>query len=380
VLGWELSQTERRDKIPHETFATDGLGNAMNDQVEIVCCVALGDAQVYHHLMPLANHQLVSRIWLVRTHLPRTGSLPNTSLVPVPEARRLRFPAMMAEATRLCRRPAVKGLVSFNPFPYALLGLPGAWLGGVSVHMGLIGSDWYRDAQRRIGPLLRWALRRADLVTVAGAQMRAQVLESGIPEDRIRVLPHAVDVQRFKGASEREVDFVFVGQLIRRKRVDRILRALAMVLKQHPEATLRVVGRGPLGDELRALARSLGVDESVDFVGYMDDVAPVLSSGRVFVMASEREGLPFALIEAQCAGLVPISTPVGTIADHLRHGVDGFIVESIDDLAAHMALLLGEPNLLERMRAATLQTRERYSYDSAARVWTPWLEHLVATT
>jgi glycosyltransferase involved in cell wall biosynthesis len=352
----------------------------MSAPVEIVCCVALGDAQVYHHLMPLANHPLVSRIWLVRPHLPRTGALPNTLLVPVPESRRQRFPAMLAEAARLCRRPAVRGLVSFNPFPYALLGLPGAKLGGVSVHMGLIGSDWYRDAQGRMGPVLRWALRRADLVTVAGAQMRAQVLESGIPEDRIRVLPHAIDVERFKGASERDVDFVFVGQLIRTKRVDRILQALARVLKEHPEATLRVVGRGPLENELKAFARSLGVDESVDFMGYMDDVSPVLASGRVFVMASEMEGLPFALIEAQCAGLVPVSTPAGTIADHLRHGIDGFIVETIDDLAAHMARLLGEPDLLERMRAATLQTRERYSYDSAARVWTPWLEHLAATT
>ncbi|MCB9777868.1 MAG: glycosyltransferase [Alphaproteobacteria bacterium] len=346
--------------------------------LELICCVALGDAQVYHHLMPLAEHPLVERIWLVRTHLPRTGPLPRTSLVPVPRSRRLRFPAMQAQVLRLARRPAVRGMVSFNPFPYGLFGLPPALLGALRLHMGLIGSDWYRDAQGPAGPALRRTLRRADLVTVSGPLMQAAVVASGVPADRVAVLPHSIDVDRFATDLPRQVDFVFVGQLIERKRVDRILDAFARVAVDHPHARLRIVGRGPLKDALRDRAARLGVAERVEFVGYVDDVAPLLGTGRVFVMASEMEGLPFALIEAQCSGLVPISTPAGTIADHVHDGVDGFIVPggAPADLAARMGALLDDPDRLADMRRATLQVREGYRHAAAAAVWTPWLERL----
>ena len=71
--------------------------------------------------------------------------------------------------------------------------------------------------------------------------------------------------------------------------MDVILESFAHVLERHDNARLCVVGDGVLGEKLKQLSVELGIDDSVDFVGFQKDVRPYIQSAKILVMASEME-------------------------------------------------------------------------------------------
>ena len=111
----------------------------------------------------------------------------------------------------------------------------------------------------------------------------------------------------------------------------------------HPEASLYVVGEGPLEHELAGL-------DGVRLLGRREDVPLLLRWADLYVSASAAEGLSNALLEAMASGLPCVVTDVGGVADVLSQGVDGRIVAAgpgdrpIDDLVAEITTLLNDPD------------------------------------
>ena len=102
-----------------------------------------------------------------------------------------------------------------------------------------------------------------------------------------------------------------VGRLAAPKRPDLALRALARVRAQVPAAELHLAGEGPLEPEARALARELGIEEAVHFLGRRDDVAELLREAAVALLASDYEGSPLSVIEAMATGVPVVATAAG---------------------------------------------------------------------
>ena len=349
--------------------------------VEIACCLELSDALACHYLTPVARHPAVSRLWIVRSRASGYAEIPKSAYVLTPApARPWRWLRMWRQCLRLARRPEVRAFVSFNPIPYGLIAERAARRYGKRMHFGFIGSDWYRDVAGAWG---RWTLPTfagADFLTATGEGMRGEMIARGLEAKKIAVLPHGVDLERFIVAEPEEAgyDFVFVGQLIRRKRVDLILRAFRKVRDRHPAARLCIVGDGPKRDELEDLTLLLELSDAVDFTGYTHDVQRYLADARVIVIASYREGFPFALIEGMCCGLVPVATPVGTIADLIADGENGLLFPAGDAgaLAACLECLLGGGEFYRKLRTRVLEMRHGFSYEHATEVWDPWIESL----
>jgi len=348
--------------------------------MEIVCPLWLTESQAYHYPAPVARHARVSKVWLIRSHSSPYGLVPGTGYVLAPGFLPLRLLRVYGHCRRLAAREAVRGFVSFNPFPYGVLALQAARKAGKAVHCGFIGSDWYTHMKGPLRPLLLKYVRQASFITATGEQMRGEMIDAGIDGSKISVLPHCIDVERYPVADPAGADYacVYVGKLERRKRVDVILRAFARVVKRHPQARLCIVGDGPLMRDLRRLSGHLGLAAAVDFAGYQDAVAPYFARGRINVMASSEEGFPFSLVEGICCGLVPVTTPVGTIADLIETGRNGFLFDQEDDaaMAGHVCGLLEDPARLAAVRREVLKLRRNFSYDRATEVWDPWLRQL----
>jgi glycosyltransferase involved in cell wall biosynthesis len=105
-----------------------------------------------------------------------------------------------------------------------------------------------------------------------------------------------------------------------------VLEALALVSRKHRRCRCLIVGRGPLEDELRAKSRELGLSESVRFLGFSEDVRPYLETADVYVSASEKEGLPLALVEAMACGLPTVVTDISGHSEAVLQGRTGFLV------------------------------------------------------
>lgn len=140
---------------------------------------------------------------------------------------------------------------------------------------------------------------------------------------------------------ERTREIVSVGRLSAQKNFPLLLRAYARVHAAHSDWRLKIYGEGPLEAELKALCASLGIDNSVDFMGYRDDVACRISQSGIFALASDYEGISNAMLEALSLGLTCVCTdcPVGGAREFVHDSENGYLVPVGDEDGLTQAMI-----------------------------------------
>jgi glycosyltransferase involved in cell wall biosynthesis len=208
----------------------------------------------------------------------------------------------------------------------------------------------------------RSVARRADVVWTHAAVNRPAILALGVPPERLRVAYRGIDVDAALRIAAEEAEgrvrgrVVSVGRLLPAKGMDEVVRALAQLRVRVPDATLVVAGDGPARTELEALARELGVEGAVEFLGHVpqERVWRELARADAFVLMSHEERLPNAAKEAMALGCVPIVTRTPGIEELVEDGRSGYVVE-VHDAAALVDrladLLLGDPAVRSALRA-----------------------------
>ncbi len=147
------------------------------------------------------------------------------------------------------------------------------------------------------------------------------------------------------------------------KRVVDCIRVLAEVLKKTP-AHLYMVGDGPDRPAAHGLARQLGVDKHVTFMGKQDHVERIFPRMHVLLMPSEMESFGLAALEGMACGVPPVATQVGGVPELITHGVDGFLepVGDIEAQAARVVELLSDDERHQKMAEAARRTAvERFA-------------------
>jgi glycosyltransferase involved in cell wall biosynthesis len=196
-----------------------------------------------------------------------------------------------------------------------------------------------------------WLLRRATDVIAPSTAIRDELLRAGFSPERIVCFANCVDVNRFRPVTPAEKaeaksalgltkDTVVIGtvaRLVQRKGIDVLLRAFSIVSHSH-RVHLVVVGDGPLGEELRALAHELKIEDSVSWLGFQADPVKWLQAMDVFALSSRLEGSPNAVLEAMAAGLPIVATTIGGVVDLLEEGRTGFLIPPDDPDALAVAL------------------------------------------
>jgi glycosyltransferase involved in cell wall biosynthesis len=142
-----------------------------------------------------------------------------------------------------------------------------------------------------------------------------------------------------------------IASLVRQKRLDILLSAFAEVIERHPSCKLIILGDGPLKAQHIEQLKNLGLKSSVFFVGYQEDVRPYLAESDIFVLSSEKEGLPLSILEAMAFGLPCIASNVGGNSEAITDGVTGLIVApgSGENLANAINYLLDNKELMSKM-------------------------------
>ena len=237
-------------------------------------------------------------------------------------------------------------------------------------------SDVLKMRESRQLALARFMLPtalRSDRFVALNPDVVAELAAAGVPPDRIVNVPNGVETHHAPRTDHRLHDparVLYVGRLHSQKGLDTLLHAFAVLRRQlDHRVTLRIVGAGPLGDTLVALADRLGISAAVDFVGQRDDVVRELDGADVFVLPSRAEGLSNALLEAMAAGIPPIVSDIPGNRDVVEDGRTGLVV-AVDDVAA-LASALARVLTDERLRsalgsAARVAADESYGLGSVA--------------
>jgi glycosyltransferase involved in cell wall biosynthesis len=339
----------------------------------------MGDIKVKYHLQPLALASRVSSLCVIRPQpINETMLLDNMPYFEI-NGRSLiaQLWGVMRKAFLVAKDPYVRVLVSFYALPYGMMALLLGKVLGKPVHVGFVGSDWYKIGCTWYGRLFDILFRQADLITVTGQRMRAQMRARGYSQDQIRILPHAVNDNPNANVppDKRPYDCIFAGYLKALKRVDLIVQAIKRVKGQYPNIKLCILGDGPQKPALIALVRHCRLEENVHFAGHQVDTAKWFSASKMVIIASEREGFPFALVEGMMGGAVPVATAVGTIPDFVQNGKTGVLIPPGDESAIADAILrlVKDKVYYDQLRRAVLSQRAEFGFEKATQIWESWL-------
>jgi len=165
--------------------------------------------------------------------------------------------------------------------------------------------------------------------------------------------------------------FFTVGRLAPEKRIDLLLRAFAKVCT-HNEARLVILGEGPLRPDLERVAEDLGISDRVNMPGRIKDPWDCPAAADIFVLSSEFEGFPNALVEAMACGLAVISfdCPAGP-REIISDGVDGILVPPLDveALAEKMEMLFRDREKRLALGLKATEVRERFAVENIMDRW-----------
>lgn len=279
---------------------------------------------------------------------------------------------------RLIKQYRPSALISFMAEPnfraiLASWGLPVKTI--VSVR-----NDPKREYAGRLGHLIgRGLLPLAD-----GCVFQTEQAKEWFPkglQKKSRVIMNQVATEFFQISREKEGCYVATaGRLTGQKNQALLIRAFAAIAHEVKEE-LRIYGEGEMRAELETLIASLGMEGRIRLMGAADNMPEVLKDTRLFVLSSDFEGMPNALLEAMATGLCCISTacPCGGPEAVIEDGANGCLVPVGDEkvLGEKMRELLMNEEKRRRMAAAAAKSAAAFSPDEIFGDWRDYVEKVI---
>ena len=239
----------------------------------------------------------------------------------------------------------------------------------VTHHADTLGR---RHLRRFTDPFVRQVMKRAAAIIITSKRYLESSDELVGFHDKCRIVPLGIDVEEFNVESLPEVRairakygprlIVAVGRLVPYKGFDVLLQAMNKI-----DATLLLIGSGPLQKELETTIEKLGIADKAHLLGHVKDTAPYYKAAQMLVLSSVSRAESFGLVqlEAMAAGIPVVNTEIDSgVPEVSPHGVTGITVPPRDPEAlAHAVrvLLDDEETRAKYGQAACVRAREEYT-------------------
>jgi glycosyltransferase involved in cell wall biosynthesis len=238
---------------------------------------------------------------------------------------------------------APQAIRAYTPHGGSLVYCPGTLKGG-----------FYRSLERLLNPLTDLFLFESSYI----ADLYRSVIAS--PGAMVRVVRNGIAESEFEPvlAGPDATDIVCVGELRPVKAIDVLIEALAILQQSGRCVTATIAGEGPDAEKLQTQARRLGVADQVRFIGHCP-ARKAFTMGRMLIIPSRAESLPYVVLEAAAAGVPIIATNVGGVPEIF--GPQSSQLIPVDDIAALIGAIAGAIDDPEQMRlgATALKARVR---------------------
>ena len=255
-------------------------------------------------------------------------------------------------------------VVHTHDFYTNIFGMCAAYWAGVPARVASKRETFSKTKKQML--IERQAFRLADRIVANANAVKEFLVTSGVPEGKITVIHNGLDMERLTpaGGDRRSVlDSLGLGRFAHRQIVT-IVANMSSEVKNHrmflrtaktvldaADAAFVLAGEGELTESLKTLARELGIDQNVAFIGRCGNVADLLSVSDVCVLSSRSEGFSNSILEYMAAGKPVVATRVGGAAEVVIENETGFLVDDDDDktMAARITMLVHDRELAGRL-------------------------------
>jgi D-inositol-3-phosphate glycosyltransferase len=230
-----------------------------------------------------------------------------------------------------------------------------------------------------------WVYSKLSLWISLTKRMKEDVSEcTRVPKEKIRVIPLGTDLRRFDPAHfdgmearryfelpEGKRIIGVLGRLDPGKGQDVLLRAIPMIVAEHPDVLILIVGDETAGEPghkkyLEGLSRTLGVEQYVKFMKFTDDVPRLLAALDIFTMPSFCETFGLVVIEAMAMEKPVIATNAGGVPELITDGQTGLLVEPRDERSLGLAIrrVLSDDHLRRSLaRQGHAEAHQRFDFN-----------------
>ena len=220
------------------------------------------------------------------------------------------------------------------------------------------GAEFYLPKNKIFSYFLRYVLRNIDLLIPVSHHMKKLASNYSKKIKCIKVLPNAVDTEKFKPITNKEFTFsgiepkyqkiLTVRRLVQEKRVDLLIKSFHKLLNYNTNLQLIIAGDGPEKESLINLTKKLNILKKVLFLGFIshDKLNSLYNIADVYVLTSEQEGLSLSLLEALATTVPVISTNIVGNPEVIIHKETGLLFEpgNVDQLVINLKFVLDNPD------------------------------------
>lgn len=244
------------------------------------------------------------------------------------------------------------------------------FLGGLAASLAGVPAVVSRRVDSEEAPFLAWLRYRPFRRIIAISEYIATLLrKNSRVAERVTVIRSAVDVDGINATPDCEsfreefeiadddITIAVVAQLIPRKGHKFVLDVVPNLRDLHPSLRIIFFGAGAAENDLRALARQLNLDGTVQFAGFRDDLDNYLGCFDLLVHPATEEGLGVAMLKAAAAGVAVVAFDVAGAREAVVHGKTGVLVAAGDLMVLQkaLALLIEEPEMRQELGIAGRQ-------------------------
>lgn len=230
------------------------------------------------------------------------------------------------------------------------------WIGEWFKNMGLSGLA---------GEILeRYNLSRNFDLIISVSDYTRKNLEKHFPANKIKVVPNIVDFPAVKSEKFDKTTISCVARLVEYKKVDDLIRAVSILKTDFPDLKCKIVGTGPMEMKLKSLSKELDLDDSIEFLGFVEkheDVLKIVNSSHIFCLPSIVEGFGIVIVEAMGCGVPFVASRIPPVmeASNQKGGLF-FEPENSQNLAETIKTLLKDPELYKNLQKEGLDQSKKY--------------------